>query len=71
MHPSIRKFPSKQFYDNRINDHDSVVRRKLSSSLLQLEKILGGRMIFFDIKDSKESVDDKSKCNHDEAELTK
>lgn len=28
-------------------------------------------MIFFDVKDSKETVDDKSKCNHDEAELTK
>lgn len=28
-------------------------------------------MLFFDIGDSRETVDDKSKCNHDEAELTK
>ena len=28
-------------------------------------------MLFFDISDSQETVDDKSKCNHDEAELTK
>lgn len=28
-------------------------------------------MLFFDIGDSRETVDDKSKCNHDEAELTR
>ena len=71
MHPSIRKFPSKQFYEGKISDHDSVVRRKLSKSLQQIEDIFGSRMLFFDISDSQETVDDKSKCNHDEAELTK
>ena len=33
--------------------------------------MLGSRLIFFDITDSKENLDDRSKCNFDEAELTK
>lgn len=33
MHPSIRRFPSRQFYENQISDHDSVTRRKLASPL--------------------------------------
>ena len=71
MHPSIRKFPSRQFYDNQISDHDSVRRRKLSSSLQRMADLFKNRLIFFDIKDSKESTDDRSKSNTDEAEFTR
>ena len=71
MHPSIRKYPSQQFYDGLIRDHESVNRRKLSSSIKNLAGIFGTRMIFFDLKDSSESVDDRSKFNMDEAEFTK
>jgi len=71
MHPSIRKYPSKQFYDDLIRDHESVKRRKLSSSIKNLAGVFGTRMIFFDLKDSSESVDNMSKFNMDEAEFTK
>ena len=71
MHPSIRKFPSRQFYDNQISYHDSVRRRKLSSSLQRMADLFKNRLIFFDIKDSKESTDDRSKSNTDEAEFTR
>lgn len=71
MHPSIRKFPSKQFYDNQISDHESVTRRKLSAPLQALAELFKTRLIFFDIKDSRETTDDRSKCNMDEAEFTK
>jgi superfamily I DNA and/or RNA helicase len=71
MHPTIRKFPSKQFYQNSLIDHESINRRKSTGSLKSIEEVLFSRMIFFDIKDSQESLDDRSKCNGDEAELTK
>lgn len=71
MHPSIRRFPSKQFYGNQLSDHESIIRRKLSSPLQNLEKALGARLIFFNLKDSRETVDDRSKRNLDEAEFTK
>lgn len=36
-----------------------------------MEQLFGKRMIFLNIKDSKESADDRSKYNVDEAELTR
>ena len=44
--------------DHHLADHESISRRKLSNSLQNLEKVLGARMIFFNLKDSRESVDD-------------
>ena len=71
MHPSIRQFPSNQFYDGLIHDHESIAERQLPQTLRNLAKFLGSRMIFFDVKGTRETVDDKSKCNHAEAEFTR
>ena len=69
MHHSIRQFPSDQFYDGLIQDHESTVTRSMPASLKGLENIFKSRMLFFDLP-SRESHDDKSKCNREEAEFT-
>ena len=71
MHPSIRRFPSSQFYDDLIQDHESISERQLPSSLRNLDKFFGSRMVFFDVQGTKETVDDKSKSNHAEAEFAR
>lgn len=43
----------------------------MSPTLTKIWEQLGNRMIFFDLVDSHESVEDKSKCNPDEAEFSK
>lgn len=70
MHPSIRKFPSDQFYDGLIHDHESIMARQLPPQLQDLAQFFGSRMIFFDVQHAIETVDDKSKCNYGEAEFT-
>lgn len=70
MHPSIRKFPSDQFYDGLIHDHESIMARQLPPQLQDLAQFFGSRMIFFDVQHAMETVDDKSKCNYGEAEFT-
>ena len=70
MHQNIRMFPSRQFYDDRVQDHESIARRSLSPPLAKILQLLGGRVIFFDIIDSQEHAEDRSKCNADEAEFT-
>lgn len=71
MHPSIRRFPSSQFYDDLIHDHESIAERQLPSTLGNLEKFFGSRMVFFDVQGTRETVDDKSKSNHAEAEFAR
>ena len=70
MFPSIRLFPSNQFYDGLITDHESILSRGLPKYLHNLETFFRERMIFFDIQCSTEANDDKSKCNKEEVEFT-
>lgn len=71
MHPSISKFPAQQFYENKIQDHYSIIRRQLTPALSKIWEQLSNRVVFFDIIDSRETIEDKSKCNADEAEFSK
>lgn len=71
MHPSIRKFPSMEFYDDKIQDHDSVIRRKIPQNIKTLCEVFQSRLLFFDIYDSNENSDEKSRMNLSEAEFTK
>ena len=72
MHPEIRFFPSKQFYQNKIEDSGSLKSREMRLGLQKLEEILNkNRILFLDIVNSNESSIEKSKINRDEAELTK
>lgn len=52
MHPSIRKFPSDEFYDGLIHDHESITARQLPPQLQNLAQVLGSRMIFFDVQNA-------------------
>lgn len=70
MHPKIRAFPSEQFYAGAITDHVSVGTRHAPASISNLARIFTERMIFFDIMDSEEGYDNKSKCNYAEADFT-
>ena len=71
MHPSIRKFPSIQFYDDKIKDHDSIIKRELKGTMAKMNKLFQTRLLFIDMHDSLESSDDKSRLNINEAEFTK
>lgn len=70
MHETISKFPSGQFYDGLITDHQSIKERVITPMEIHLEKLLKSRMVFFDISCSNESIDEKSKYNGDEADFT-
>jgi len=69
MHPLIRDFPSRAFYDGKITDGDNVVTRRLDNEMTNLAK-LARRVAFFDLLRSRESVSDKSKINNDETKFT-
>ena len=69
MHPLIREFPSKVFYDNAITDGKNVTRRDLDIEMKFLSEKLR-RVSFFDLPKSAESVDTRSKFNRDEVNFT-
>lgn len=72
MEPLIREFPSKQFYEGRLQDDPSISQR---SSLLLGKKTLShlqsmlGTMMFHDLTFSQEDSSETSKSNNDEAEF--
>jgi superfamily I DNA and/or RNA helicase len=72
MHPHIRSFPSKMFYNDLITDDKSVMSRGPLPVLIQnLESSkLFARVNFLDLPKSQESVDETSKTNQDEARYT-
>ena len=71
MHPKIRAFPSERFYDGEITDHKSIGYRSAPQTILNLARVIHNRMIFFDIDESEEQYENKSKCNLEEADFTK
>ena len=71
MHPLIRAYPSEQFYGGAITDHPSIVTRSAPQQISNLAQIFSNRCIFFDILDSEEIYDNKSKCNYEEADFTR
>lgn len=71
MHPKIRAFPSERFYDGEITDHKSIGYRAAPQTILNLARVVHNRMIFFDIDESEEQYENKSKCNLEEADFTK
>lgn len=71
MHPKIRAFPSEQFYGGAITDHPSIGIRNPPQQIVNLAQIFSNRIIFFNIEESEEVYDHKSKCNYDEADFTK
>lgn len=71
MHPKIRAFPSEQFYEGKINDHASIGYRSAPLTISNLARVFSNRLIFFDIVESEEVYDNKSKCNFEEADFTR
>ena len=71
MHPKIRAFPSEQFYGGAISDHPSIGTRCPPNQISNLAQVFTDRIIFFDIQESEEIYDNKSKCNFEEADFTK
>lgn len=69
MHPLIRSYPSKAFYENAITDGQNVTRRKLDKEMTILSEKLR-RVSFFDLIKSSESIDTRSKYNRDEVNFT-
>ena len=78
MHPDIRSFAGKQFYNDKIRDHESVLpygenQRKTSYQLKIIEQALMGRhLLFLDLVNSSEdkAQGDRSKRNIFEAAFT-
>lgn len=71
MHPRIRAFPSEQFYEGAITDHTSIGLRGAPLTISNMASIFTNRVIFFDLLDSDEEQENKSKCNIDEADFSK
>jgi senataxin len=69
MHPLIRYFPSRQFYENRITDGDCIKTRKLTPDLVKIHDAMR-RVCFFDLTASSETVSDRSKYNPSEVHFT-
>ena len=71
MDPVISLFPNRRFYNNKINNDNSVISRysydDSDISLFNKIRQLLGTMTFFDIKDSKESNIETSYENIPEA----
>ena len=49
MHPLIRHFPSKAFYDGYIMDGENVCKRKLDKHMEALSAVIR-RSVFFDLQ---------------------
>ena len=69
MHPLIRKYPSNTFYEGKIQDDSSIAQRVLSPLLKTMSDIFQ-RLVFFDLTNSQESVEETSKTNREEALFT-
>ena len=69
MHPLIRYLPSKHFYDNQITDGENIRARSLPAEIVPLASHFR-RCVFFDLPNTQESVESRSKCNYDECEFT-
>ncbi|CAD8153272.1 unnamed protein product [Paramecium octaurelia] len=63
MDSEIRKFPSFEFYQNKLIDHESVIKRKLPENYFKKQ------MLFLDIIDGQEKRDNTSYINEKEANL--
>lgn len=70
MHPEISGFPSKQFYEKRLKNHQSVWGLEFEKKHSQLLDRYPKRVNFFDVK-SKEESEYSSKINRGEAKQTK
>lgn len=71
MFPTIRQFPSDQFYDGLLTDHESILSRGLPPHLQNLQTFFRSRAVFFDLQDTQEQSDESSKCNRCEAQFTR
>jgi len=70
MHPVISAFPSVNFYSSKLEDGPSVLTRDLDPEIVELKSSFG-RLVFFDLIDSSESLDQSmSKKNIFEARFT-
>ncbi len=69
MFPTIRQYPSNAFYEGKIKDGDSVLTRELSLTIENLAKNFG-RVVFFDLINSREQIQDLSKVNLSESKFT-
>ncbi|CAD8067204.1 unnamed protein product [Paramecium sonneborni] len=63
MDSEIRKFPSFEFYKNKLIDHESVIHRELPKNYFQK------KMLFLDIIDGQEKRDNTSFINEKEANI--
>ncbi|CAD8060020.1 unnamed protein product [Paramecium primaurelia] len=61
MDSEIRKFPSFEFYQNKLIDHESVIQRELPENYFKKQ------MLFLDIIDGQEKRDNTSYINEKEA----
>lgn len=68
MCPTIRKFPSFVFYEDKIEDSQVVKSRGLDAAMKTLADHLS-RVVFFDLCKSREEVKDFSRINLIEAEF--
>jgi superfamily I DNA and/or RNA helicase len=69
MHPMIRAFPSRTFYENRITDDSSISQRVLDPMLQAMSNVFQP-LVFFDLVNSQESQEETSKTNREEASFT-
>ncbi|CAD8063304.1 unnamed protein product [Paramecium sonneborni] len=63
MDSEIRKFPSFEFYQNKLTDHESVLHRELPENYFKRS------MLFLDIIDGQEKRDNTSFVNEKEANI--
>ena len=72
MDPQISAFPSKEFYNSKLKDHDSVVNRVVPAHLKEFEKNMNTRrLLFIDLPGSKDVTDSTlSKSNKLEVAAT-
>jgi senataxin len=69
MHPLIRAFPSKKYYEDKLTDGSDVLNRKLDPELSNIASSLT-RSVFFDLTKSRENEKFFSKCNYNEVDFT-
>lgn len=60
MHSTIRKFPSKHFYEDKLTDDPSVQKRESMDEFNDFDILSThfSRIVFFDLINSQESSDD-------------